>query len=552
MMLVEGCLLLSTFAGAYLFTRFGRRWSFRPQWLAWILARNLRGVCLVAALALLARGLLLPVVGIPQPRINDEYSYLLMADTFSHGRLANPTPPSWQHFETFHVNVLPSYHSKYPVAQGLVLAFGQVVFHQPWIGVYLSTALLCGTICWALQAFVPPGWALLGGVLAVFRLALFSYWMNSYWGGSVAALGGAVALGAVVRLFQPEQSVRQRVLLSCTFGAGLLILATSRPYEGLALSMPLMAYFAYHTVKGGLRGPALLQGMLPVVLIGVMGLLAMGYYNRTTTGSALLMPYELNYRTYWPLPYFLGQKANSGLKLQDPVFDKFYQVTEQEYGHSNLKSMSGFLSVESGRLATDWFFYVGPALSLPVLIGLISCVIRPHLRIVVLVVLSTTIALALCVYSLPHYAAPATVATYIFATEGLRYLWEQKALGERAFVVAVCLTVVAVSLTGQTGSAVVNTKFHFPDQRTMIAGKLADQPGKQLVLVSYDLERHYPGNELVHNGAEFASQKIVWARSKGAEKDTALCAAFPDRRFWSATTDDTQLSLSPLHLCAVP
>ena len=140
----------------------------RPRWLSAILANNWRAVLLVIALALAGRALLLPWIGVPQPRINDEYSYLLMGDTFAHFRLTNPTPPEWRHFETFHVNLTPSYHSKYPVLQGLFLAVGEVAFHRPWIGVCLSTALMCGAICWALQAFVPPGWALLGGVSRYF------------------------------------------------------------------------------------------------------------------------------------------------------------------------------------------------------------------------------------------------------------------------------------------------------------------------------------------------------------------------------------------------
>ena len=130
-----------------------------------ILAHNWRAVLLVIAVALAGRALLLPRVGVPYPRIDDEYSYLLMGDTFAHGRLANPTPPAWQHFETFHVNLIPTYHSKYPIAQGLVLAVGEVMFRQPWVGIYLSTAILCGAICWSLQAFVPSGWALLGSIV---------------------------------------------------------------------------------------------------------------------------------------------------------------------------------------------------------------------------------------------------------------------------------------------------------------------------------------------------------------------------------------------------
>jgi hypothetical protein len=552
MLLVEGTLLLVAFVAAFLMMRFIRPLPARPRWIDWLLATNSRAVFAVIVFALLGRALLLPIVRIPEPRINDEFSYLLAADTFSHHRLANPTPPSWQHFETFHVNLVPTYHSKYPVGQGLVLAFGEAVFHQPWIGVYLSTAVLCGAICWALQAFVPPGWALLGAMLAVVRLGLLSYWINSYWGGSVAALGGALALGAVVRLFDPERSGRSRVILASSFALGLLILATSRPYEGLAFSIPLIGYFGYRVVKGHVCMPLLQETVLPVALIGAIGLLAMGYYNRVTTGDALLMPYVLNYRTYWPLPAFLGQKEDSRVKLDDPVFIKFFEVTKKDYEYQRSRTISDLLRLEGHRVGIDWFFYVGPALSFPFFVGFVSCIMQPRLRIVVWVSLATAIALALSTYSAPHYAAPATIAVCVFVVEGMRYFWEQRHLGERAFVVAVCLTVVAVSLARQTGSSTWNATFNFKNQRKLIAEQLESKAGQHLVLVTYDLERHYPGNELVHNGADFSSERILWARSKGNESDLTLCRFYPDRTFWSVTTDDVNLSLKPLDLCKHP
>ena len=123
-----------------------------------------------------------------------------MGDTFAHLRVTNPTPTSWQHFETFHENMVPSYHSKYPMAQGVALGIGERVFGEPWVGVYLSSALMAGAICWALGAFVPSAWALFGGILCAVRLCGFGYWINSYWGGSVTALGGALVLGTAARL----------------------------------------------------------------------------------------------------------------------------------------------------------------------------------------------------------------------------------------------------------------------------------------------------------------------------------------------------------------
>ena len=102
----------------------------------------------------MARLLALPFLHIPVPGIHDEFSYLLMGDTFAHGRLANPTHPMWISFETFHVNWQPAYASMYPPGQGVALAIGELL-GNPWFGVVLSVAAMCAAITWMLQAWLP-------------------------------------------------------------------------------------------------------------------------------------------------------------------------------------------------------------------------------------------------------------------------------------------------------------------------------------------------------------------------------------------------------------
>src|SRR5580693_5493279 len=93
------------------------------------LAQHTRSsMALLFALPIALRLALLPRYPIPTPNVSDDFSYLLIADTLRHFRLANSTHPLHQFFETFFVLQQPAYASIFPLGQGLIIALGWTIF----------------------------------------------------------------------------------------------------------------------------------------------------------------------------------------------------------------------------------------------------------------------------------------------------------------------------------------------------------------------------------------------------------------------------------------
>jgi hypothetical protein len=519
--------------------------SFRniEQFFARFARRKKLAICSMFFGLVAIRLAVLPLLPVPIPGIHDEFSYLLMADTFVHGRLANPTPPMWKSFETFHENWQPTYSSIYPPAQGLVLAVGQLL-GNPWIGVLLSDAAMCAAILWMLQAWMPARWAFLGGIFAALNLGIASYWMNSYWGGAVAGAGGALVLGALARI-RRRASLGNALLL----GLGVAILANSRPYEGLLFCVPagvwLLGWLAGKIKSRDSLRPRIRIVLVPLASCILLTLAFIGYYNWRLTGNPLLMPHVLNTSTYHSSPLFLWQHAKAPLKYNNDQFEDFYNGWEREDYQTTWKDALGVTVQKVARLGVE-FLWAGAFFLLPAL----PFAFRDRKTRLLLVTLLVVLAgVFIVIWSAPHYAAPITCVIYALLAQAVRHLrtmkWKGRSVGvalSRALVLLLVLE-TGVNVARRACDPMWWTCTGDPS-RLVILNKLLHTPGKHLILVRYSNE-HNIHDEWVFNGADIDGSKVIWARDLDEEQNAKLFAYYKDRHIWLVEPDIDNTKLMP-------
>jgi len=507
--------------------------------------RRSLAVLVIGISALLLRAAMLPVEPIPEPLVHDEFGYLLAADTFAHGRLTNPTPAFWEHYETFSILMKPTYQCFAQPGQGVILALGKVLFGHPFWGVWLSSGLMCAAITWMLQGWLSAEWALVGGALAVLRYGVFSYWANSYWGGTLGAIGGALVLGALPRIKQ-QHRVRHALLMAL----GLVILANSRPYEGFVFGLPV-AFLLFSWIFGKDRPPFSLsvrRVVLPMVIVLTITAAGMSYYLWRVTGNPFRMPYQIERQTYGTAPLFLWQTAPPIPVYRHPVMEKMY-VQEEFAGYKLFSSPIGLLV--KGYLA--WIFFLGPALTLPVL--MLAATLPRNFSLRRISGPSVNLLLVLAFFILgqvaetfygPRYSSPATGLLLAIILLSMRQLRAWSPAG--AFLARSVFIICSISFVLRAAASPLHIpvpryyEFAWYQQssetfgRAAVLSKLTNTQGKHLAFVHYKPE-HEPFAEWVYNDGDIEHAKVVWAREMSPREDDALIQHFSDRSVWEVDAD---------------
>ena len=551
LLLIEGSVTAIAAAAAFAFPRLGATTFSRiERSLRSLSRRRTLSVLAVGISTLLLRLAILPFSPIPLPSSPNDFSFLLSADTFAHGRLANSTPVMWPHFESIHISVRPTYGSMYFPGQGLILAAGQVFFSHPWFGLLIVSALMCAVICWTLQAWLPPGWALLGGILAMLRLGLFSYWINTYTGGGlILALGGALVLGSLPRLMRTA-----RLRFGLLMAAGIVLLLLTRPYEGMLLCIPVAIALGRWMLRGKRRpSPQILlrRAALPLALVAA-ALAWLGYYDYRAFGSPLTLPYAVNRSAYATAPYFFWQSPRHDIVYRNPEMRKFYTENELDY-FNKIRNPATFLPYTIGKAYGIFQFFAGAALCLPLI--MLPRIFRDRrIRFLVLSVMLLAAGLLLEIVIGAHYVAPFTAAFYAIGLQCMRHLrlWSPEGrpvgLALVRISVLICFFMAGLRLWAdplhlsppQWPPSQWNYQWygpaHFGLERARIAAQLQSFQGKQLVIVRYSAN-HNPQDEWVYNAAGIDDSRVVWARELDPASNLNLIHYYRDRKPWLVEPD---------------
>lgn len=471
----------------------------------------------------------------PKPMFHDEFCFLFMGKTFAAGRLTNEMHPLWAFFEAIHMISFPTYQAKYPPLQGLALATGIRLGH-PILGVWLSSGAATVGCAWALSKFLPRVPSLVAAMAAAISFFFTGYWAQSYWGGSIAFLGGALLVGGAKSVVDRPSA---RGFFTLILGAS--VLANTRPYEGLVLvALTTLVVIATTYRRNMTRQLFELRTTAAGGALAVATVAFMAYYNYRVTGDVFVFPYELHERQYAEYPVTL---------LQGPLGQKtFAKNMSTIIHHRDLAPLRGYLLYQEGnvvvvddvvgKLKTLGLFYGGPALLLGGFIALILSRRKNVAALVALLGIALSAFVALSgVYFFPHYSAPFAFFYVLLLGTIVHEIHQGRMASLGISPPNAVLSILAVHLAFSLEFDALNhwrlsTPFDrlWAEQRAELLEHLESKPGKHLVVVKSN-GLATPHRDFVYNEPNVDGAKVVWSRDRERENEQ-LIAFYPDRQVW--------------------
>jgi hypothetical protein len=159
-------------------------------------------------------------------------------------------------------------------------------------------------------------------------------------------------------------------------------------------------------------------------------------------------------------------------------------------------------------------------------------------------------AMTLYKYVRAHYLSPAVGVFFVVTMFGLRLLHCLK-LGKQRTGRALVACVVALAGVLCFFDSIItiydrnrNTDPTALGFRRQVTARLGSEPGTHLVLIHYGAD-HKAGEEIVYNGPDIDTQKIVWAFDFGPEADRPLLDYYRNRKLWLMQPDGPRPTLEP-------
>ncbi|MGH9660494.1 MAG: hypothetical protein ACRD96_18230, partial [Bryobacteraceae bacterium] len=354
-----------------------------------------------------------------------------------------------------------------------------------------------------------------------------------YWGGALATIGGALVLGALGRLRGTP-----RVSLGVALGGGAAILMLARPFEGFVMCLPAAAM----ALAKSWRRPRV---VIPATAVLALAAAALGYYYWRVTGSPWRVPEIVQRQQYAVAQVFFWEPLRPEPEYRHQSIRDFFTGWEKE-GFLEIRTPSGWLWNLSKKLVSAWLFFLGPALTIPLLMA--RRVARDRrVRPLCVILAVALIGFNLTPWFYPHYAAP--IASLIFAllVQAMRHLG--RAAAHRILVVTV--VVIVVQLAGQR---LLNppdwpmTWYHTSagnTARALALSRLRSTEGMHLAIVRYGRNHRAVMNEWVYNESDIDRAQVVFAREMDAESNRELIRYFAGRKVWLVEADEEPPRVGP-------